>query len=449
MRNWYAAVVGLILIGSVGCGGKSEEGVRADMVLGTVRVINIDGQATGSGVLLGNGDYVATNWHVVDENLDGRPDRKLLVAAMVDSKTRTLPAEVVWSPTPIDRDLAILHLPEALRGRSSPALRSGPQAGEAAWAIGFPGVSDDFAIVEGSDLSVLLSPTINQGSISRIHDALGPLGGARAIQHQVPINPGNSGGPLYDRCGNVMGLNTLASRDAQGTNFAVSVAELEPGLQSLNIRRTVVTSCSVGSGTSWGVWLLLSTTLVLAGTALVLSMTKGGRQVVRNVTRRVTQPAPIASVPSAHLPPLPGRPPVGLPPVPGGLPPVPVGGMRQPLPPLPGAPGVSGNAFAQMKAVSGEYFGMLFGIDDKPILMGRDPTLRGVVFSADSAGSVSKQHCEVRWDPMRHVITLTDLGSSNGTFMGDHTRLSAHTPRDLRSGDRFYLATPGVMFEIL
>src|SRR5260370_7006163 len=52
-------------------------------------------------------------------------------------------------------------------------------------------------------------------------------------QTDAPINPGNSGGPLVDRCGVVVGINTLISEDAQSIGFAVPINAAKSILRDL------------------------------------------------------------------------------------------------------------------------------------------------------------------------------------------------------------------------
>jgi len=60
------------------------------------------------------------------------------------------------------------------------------------------------------------------------------------IQTDAPINPGNSGGPLVDRCGQVIGINTLISEDAQSIGFAVPINAAKGVLRELRESGRVV-----------------------------------------------------------------------------------------------------------------------------------------------------------------------------------------------------------------
>src|SRR2546428_13727882 len=60
------------------------------------------------------------------------------------------------------------------------------------------------------------------------------------IQTDAPIIPGNSGGPLVDRCGGVVGINTLISEDAQSIRFAVPINAAKSILRHLRAVGRVV-----------------------------------------------------------------------------------------------------------------------------------------------------------------------------------------------------------------
>lgn len=79
--------------------------------------------------------------------------------------------------------------------------------GERVFAIGAP---------------ITLERTLSEGLISGIrHDE-----GRTLVQTSAPISPGSSGGGLFDERGNLVGITTLASRDAaQNLNFAIAAAE--------------------------------------------------------------------------------------------------------------------------------------------------------------------------------------------------------------------------------
>ena len=49
---------------------------------------------------------------------------------------------------------------------------------------------------------------------------------ATVIQTQTPINPGNSGGPLLSEDGNIVGVNSFRTQEAEGLNFAVAAKEI-------------------------------------------------------------------------------------------------------------------------------------------------------------------------------------------------------------------------------
>lgn len=103
-----------------------------------------------------------------------------------------------------DVDLAIFtlpadHCPHIVAGNSS-----GLALGERVYTVGSP---------------LGLSYSVTSGVFS---GARGD-GKTRLLQTDAPINPGNSGGPLITANGQVVGINSMVMRGAQGIGFAIPI----------------------------------------------------------------------------------------------------------------------------------------------------------------------------------------------------------------------------------
>jgi S1-C subfamily serine protease len=85
-----------------------------------------------------------------------------------------------------------------------------------------------------------LDQTMTRGIVSGLNRVLPGVSDEAMIQTDAPINPGNSGGPLVDRCGQVIGINTLISEDAQSIGFAVPINAARVALRELREAGRVV-----------------------------------------------------------------------------------------------------------------------------------------------------------------------------------------------------------------
>jgi S1-C subfamily serine protease len=162
----------------------------------------------GSGVIIDKDGQVLTNAHVVDGAAS--------LSVTLDSGTKATAKVMGLDPV---LDLALLRvessgpLPTAKLGDSS-----GIKVGDEVVAIGNP---------------IGLDQTMTRGIVSGLNRTLPGISDEPMIQTDAPINPGNSGGPLVDRCGHVIGLNTLISEDAQSIGFAVPINAAKSVLRDL------------------------------------------------------------------------------------------------------------------------------------------------------------------------------------------------------------------------
>lgn len=162
-------------------------------------------EGTGSGFVVREDGWVATNHHVIQ---GARSAQVTLPSG------QRLSAELVTDDP--DSDLALLRIPTTgltpARLGDSDAVR----VGQLAIAIGSP-----FGLM-------LKGPTVTVGVVSARERTLQTRGGVIGglLQTDAPINPGNSGGPLLNTAGEVIGINTAIIPDAQGIGFAVPANEL-------------------------------------------------------------------------------------------------------------------------------------------------------------------------------------------------------------------------------
>jgi S1-C subfamily serine protease len=130
---------------------------------------------------------------------------------------------VLWTSLP-RADLALLkgQVPSDV-----PLPASVPPADMASVGIG----EDVFAV--GDPLNFRASLVRGTLSAVRVQEDGGPE--VETLQSQLPLNPGNSGGGLYNRDGELLGLNswTIAKERAEGLGFSISVATLRSLLDGM------------------------------------------------------------------------------------------------------------------------------------------------------------------------------------------------------------------------
>lgn len=210
-------------------------------VVRVVTVAMVRGEVVGFGH--GSGFAIApnriiTNAHVVSDAAE-YPDN-VVIGIVPSEGSRSYPGRLIR----IDRrrDLAII---EIVAGRvPAAAIYTGDVAQrQTVYALGYPGNVDLASAQNMTDFIRPRAPVASDGIISS-HDN---INGVAALVHDADIARGNSGGPLVDRCGRVLGVNTLVTRAEEGDSpfaFAVSVREIAAFLREAGQSYTgVATAC--------------------------------------------------------------------------------------------------------------------------------------------------------------------------------------------------------------
>ena len=167
----------------------------------------------GSGFIVDADGLLLTNSHVAF-------GRQSLTVTLEDGTV--LPARVLGAD-PIF-DIAVVEIPKPDKG-TLPTVPMGDsektRVGEDVIAIGNPMGFDQ---------------TVSRGMVSglnRILPGTSMLFTEPMIQTDTPINPGNSGGPLFNRCGEVIGITTAMVEEAQNIGFAIPIDLVKAVLPSL------------------------------------------------------------------------------------------------------------------------------------------------------------------------------------------------------------------------
>ena len=117
----------------------------------------------------------------------------------------------------------------------------------------------DSVIAVGNALNLQGGMTVTEGIVSALNRSIdaGSEGGGGSeslsglIQTDAAINPGNSGGPLVNSAGQVVGINTATSGDAQNIGFAIAIDNAKPVIDQLRKGGTSSSSSVAQTGTAF------------------------------------------------------------------------------------------------------------------------------------------------------------------------------------------------------
>jgi S1-C subfamily serine protease len=176
----------------------------------------------GSGFVLDDQGYIATNAHVVTMEDDSSERAERVFVQFPDGNR--VSAEIVGDDP--NADLALLKVDPS--GLDLTPLRLGRSEG---LEVGSPVAAIGSPFGEEQSLSVGVVSALDRNIQSLTRFGIGD-----AIQTDAAINPGNSGGPLLDAHGRVIGINAQIksqSGGGEGVGFAIPVDTVRRSLAEL------------------------------------------------------------------------------------------------------------------------------------------------------------------------------------------------------------------------
>lgn len=197
-------IVFLVIAGIVSVGWSVPAVAQFDSTLVDKSIVRIfskvrkDGKvgwASGTGFVLNRQGFVATNNHVIDNNVE--------IIVPDGSYEKKLKGTVVWADKNVD--LAVIRV-QGLNRPAVPLAVPEPIKGHPVYAVGFPGRGDEMGTRPSLDT------TVTSGVVGKVfiggHNIRNRETMRRLVQHNAQINPGNSGGPLINNCNQVIAINT-------------------------------------------------------------------------------------------------------------------------------------------------------------------------------------------------------------------------------------------------
>lgn len=181
---------------------------------------SVTGNSAGTGVIVTKDGYILTNKHVID----GAEK----ISVMLDNGTTYESGEVELVGVDPSNDIAFLKikgatdLPYAELGDSK-TLKVGQRVIAIGNALGQLQNTVTEGIISGTGRTITASDSTGY-SAERLTDM---------IQTDASINAGNSGGPLVNAAGQVVGINTAISSNAQNIGFTIPISSIKGLLKTI------------------------------------------------------------------------------------------------------------------------------------------------------------------------------------------------------------------------
>ena len=166
---------------------------------------------SGSGFIISEDGYILTNYHVIEDAVNGGYDVQVLT---YDGTEYT--AQVIGYES--DNDVALLKIDATGLNAAILGDSDAMQVGEQVYAVGNPTGELEYSMTEGIVSAKDREITAGNASTGRTETV-------RVFQTTAAINGGNSGGPVYNSRGEVIGIVVAkrVSTEIEGLGFAIPI----------------------------------------------------------------------------------------------------------------------------------------------------------------------------------------------------------------------------------
>lgn len=372
----------------------------------------------GTGFAVDEKGHIVTNYHVIE---DCRNSASAIVGILFSSGGHSKAKILIADGR---RDIAVLEMQDSLWHPKPVRIYSGKKLKrlDPLWVVGYPGGA------EISKKGLALEPTITNGIVSK-HKKTDDRGRS-IIQTNAQINKGNSGGPVFNACGEVIGIATFKAVrvDIEGIAWAVDIGELLSLLEGTDLKPKIAKKdCIVASagGTSntsgmpgWALLVLLLSVSLAGGSLLVVSKKERREAVIKYATKTMSRRQRQKDDNISRVVP------------------------DEPQP-------STGEIF--LVGISGKLADIRVPVTTKLLAIGREPAVCDIVVAPDTEG-VSRKHIEVRVAQAgqrggQAEIEIRDVYSSNGTTI-DGQAIAPGSWHALRMGQRVCLGQSQEIFTV-
>lgn len=404
--------------------------------------INFSG---GSGFFVGNSgedpQYIVTNCHVISDFLEADEGGTYIYATgqayegyPVVIGATSCELRIYYSQDDYDIayveahgevdkvDLAVLRIRNATDKRHALQLMipTEDMVGDTVYTVGYPGNADNY--FTGASQYGINDSTVHRGSINRFVVSDGK--GVERIAIDATIQHGNSGGPLVTEEGCVIGVNTNVystspyENQVEADYYAINTSELvrfldknnisyemagdtqESNIQADNTQADITQASDIKvdkktAGSGGGIIIILI--VLIAAAAVIFFIFKNKNKIEESFKSNNK---------------------------------------------------INGDSkYAVIRSMSSQHGGRAFPVGKSPVIIGRNAAECMIVFQEGTRG-VSSKHCSVSYNSDTKIFTLTDLGSTYGTFLGSGMKLTANSPINIKPGDIFYIGEKANVFKV-